>query len=133
MFLIFVLGEPFGMTMVAGMPRRAAWYATACAWLPALIAITPRPRSSADSESSLLSAPRSLKEAVNCRFSNLRNTSAPVSADSVRLCTNGVRSTAPEMRAAAARMSVSETATRGSAESAGKSSRRQSTIFRWKS
>jgi hypothetical protein len=50
-----------------------------------------------------------LNEAVNCWFSNLRNTSAPVSLDSVRLCTQGVASTAPAMRLAAARMSARET------------------------
>jgi hypothetical protein len=77
--------------------------------LPALIAITPRVRSAADSESSLLSAPRSLNEAVNCRFSNLRNTSAPVRRESVRLCTHGVCSTAPAMRCAAARISSTVT------------------------
>ena len=64
-------------------------------------ACAPRRRA----RSSLLSAPRSLNEAVNCRFSNLSQTSAPVSCDSVRLCRQGVRATAPAMRCAAARMS----------------------------
>jgi hypothetical protein len=50
-----------------------------------------------------------LKEAVNCRFSNFSQSSQPVSAESVRLFTQGVRSTAPAMRAAAARISPSET------------------------
>src|SRR5688572_29863234 len=74
------------------------------------MAMTPRRRSSADSESSLLSAPRSLNEAVNCRFSNLRNTCAPVRRESVRLCTAGVCSTAPAMRVAAERTSSIEIA-----------------------
>ena len=69
------------------------------------MAITPRARSASPSDSSLFSAPRSLKEAVNCRFSNFRKTSAPTSRESVRLCRQGVCSTAPAMRCAAARMS----------------------------
>src|SRR6185436_19851553 len=73
------------------------------------MAITPRRRSSAESDRSLFSAPRSLKEAVNCRFSNLRKTCAPVRRDRVRLSTHGVCSTAPAIRCAAARMSSSET------------------------
>src|SRR5262245_5387246 len=100
------------MTITAGIPSRAAWYATAWAWLPALMAITPRRRSSADSDRSLLSAPRSLNDAVNWRFSNLRKTCAPVSRDSVRLSTHGVCSTALAMRPAAARTSSIDTASR---------------------
>ena len=59
-----------GITIVAAMPIRSAWYATACAWLPAETASTPLARSAAVSCAILLSAPRSLNEAVNCRFSN---------------------------------------------------------------
>ena len=55
--------------------------------------------------SSLLSAPRSLYAAVNCRFSNLSQTSAPMISDSVRLTSIGVRMTSPSIRSAAARMS----------------------------
>src|SRR5262245_1589509 len=73
------------------------------------MAMTPRRRSSAVSDRSLLSAPRSLNEAVNCRFSNLRKTRAPVSCDRVRLSTHGVCSTAPAIRFAAARISSRET------------------------
>src|ERR1700682_2384232 len=50
------------------------------------------------------SAPRSLKEAVNCMFSNLSQTSAPVSSDNVRDSANGVRATWPRMASAAARI-----------------------------
>jgi len=50
-----------------------------------------------------------LKDAVNCRFSNLRYSSQPVRRDSVRERRNGVRSTAPWMLAAAARMASRET------------------------
>jgi hypothetical protein len=34
-------GVPLGITIVAGMPSRPAWYATPCAWLPADMATTP--------------------------------------------------------------------------------------------
>src|SRR3989304_4134005 len=68
---------------------------------------------SSERDSSLFKAPRSLNEAVNCRFSNFRNTSAPASRDSVLLCRQGVRSTAPAMRAAAARMSFRDTISTG--------------------
>jgi hypothetical protein len=66
------------------------------------MAITPRSRSAALSCASLLQAPRSLNEAVNCRFSNLRNTCAPVSSVRVREATQGVRSSWLCKRAAAA-------------------------------
>src|SRR4029077_18903513 len=71
------------------------------------MAMTPRLRSSSSSESNLLSAPRSLKEAVNCKFSNLRKISAPAIADSVRECRAGVISTAPLIALAAASISAS--------------------------
>ncbi len=87
-----------------------AWYASACAWFPADIAITPRARSSGVSESSLFRAPRSLNDAVNWKFSNFTHTSAPVMSDSVRDRAVGVRSTDPAMRAAAASTSAAVTA-----------------------
>src|SRR5690242_7974176 len=67
--------------------------------------MTPRARSSEVSWSSLLRAPRSLYAAVNWRFSNFSQTSAPMISDSVLLTSIGVRITAPSMRCAAARMS----------------------------
>src|SRR5258708_33244608 len=70
------------------------------------MAMIPRLRSSGVSNSSVLSAPRSLKEAVNCWFSNFTQTSAWVMRDSVSLRRQGVRTTAPAMRAAAARTSA---------------------------
>jgi hypothetical protein len=79
-----------GMTIVAAIPIRSAWYATACAWLPAETASTPLARSAGVSCAILLSAPRSLNDAVNCRFSNLRKTSQPQIAESVRECRHGV-------------------------------------------
>ena len=57
------------------------------------MAMTPRLRSSAVSDNSLLSAPRSLNEAVNCRFSNLSQISQPAISDKVRDSRVGVRST----------------------------------------
>src|SRR6185295_17236596 len=71
--------------------------------------MTPRLRVSSSSESSLFSAPRSLKEAVNWRFSNFRKISVPVSADSVSEANAGVTSTAPSMVFAAASMSANVT------------------------
>jgi hypothetical protein len=58
--------------------------------LPAEHAITPFFALAASSETSLFNAPRSLKDAVNWWFSNLRYTSAPVISESVRECRNGV-------------------------------------------
>ncbi len=72
--------------------------------MPAETASTPAAHSAGVSERSLTSAPRSLNEAVNCRFSNLRYTSAPVIADSVREYRQGVSFTWPASTAAAARM-----------------------------
>ena len=83
------------MTIVAAIPIRSAWYATACAWLPAETASTPLARSAGVSCAILLSAPRSLNDAVNCRFSNLRKTSQPQIAESVRECRHGVSPISP--------------------------------------
>src|SRR4026208_1783600 len=87
------------------MPRRFAWYATPCAWLLAEAAMTPRRRRCPVSDASVTSARRSLNEAVNCRFSNLIQISAPTSAESVRERRQGVSTTCPAMTSAAARMS----------------------------
>ena len=59
------------------------------------MAMTPRVFSSGESVSRRLAAPRSLKEAVNCKFSSLIQTFAPAISDSVRDATNGVRATRP--------------------------------------
>ena len=60
---------------------------------------------SAESADSRLSAPRSLKVAVNCRFSNFSQISAPVMSDSVRLRSQLVRFTKPSSTPAAVSMS----------------------------
>jgi hypothetical protein len=69
-FLTFTSGAHLGITTVTGMPRSPPWYATPSAWFPADAAITPRRRSSGDSSSSLLRAPRSLNEPVIWRWSS---------------------------------------------------------------
>ena len=61
----------------------------------------PRRRSSGVSCSRRFSAPRSLNDDVNCRFSNFSHSSAPVMAESVFECSVGVRTTWPSMAAAA--------------------------------
>ena len=67
-------------------------------------------RLSGTNASNLFRAPRSLNEAVNCKFSNFRNTRAPVICDSVRDSTQGVSSTWPARFDAAASISASRTA-----------------------
>jgi hypothetical protein len=74
--------------------------------LPAETVTTPRARSSADSVSSLLSAPRCLKLPVNCRFSNFSQISQPVSSESVADGRNGVGGSASRSRPAAASTSA---------------------------
>src|SRR5262245_53484533 len=73
------------------------------------MAITPRVRSSAASADSRLMAPRSLKEAVNCWFSNLSQVLQPRISDSVRLQLQSVSTIAPCTRARAASTSSSVT------------------------
>src|SRR5487761_2158340 len=102
-----VAGVKLGITRVAATPSRAAWRATAWAWLPADIAITPRARSSAVSSVSRLAAPRSLNAPVTWRLSSLSATSAPAARETASETKVGVRSTAPSMRAAASRTSAS--------------------------
>jgi hypothetical protein len=66
------------------------------------MAMTPRVRSEAVSEESLLKAPRSLNECVTCKFSYLTKTEAPVSAESLGAGNIGVRRTCPAMTLRAA-------------------------------
>ncbi|CFW44906.1 Uncharacterised protein [Bordetella pertussis] len=95
MLATLTVGVKRGMTITAGTPMRCAWYATPWAWLPADTAITPAARSASVRLSIRLRAPRSLNEAVNCRFSNFSQISAPRISDSVRECVNGVLRTCP--------------------------------------
>src|ERR1051326_3296110 len=55
-------------------PRRAAAYATPCAWFPADAAITPAARSASLSIAILLYAPRILNEKIGVRSSRFRKT-----------------------------------------------------------
>ena len=86
------------MTTRQSIPSAAAPQASACAWLPAEIPITPRAFSSALSEASLLRTPRALKEPVFWKSSAFSQTCSP----SVREEKVGVRWTRPRIRSAAA-------------------------------
>src|ERR1700675_834725 len=74
------------------------------------MAITPRLFSLGDSVERRLTAPRSLKEAVNCWFSNLSQTLLPTISDSVRLQLQSVWTMASAIVRCAASMSSSVTA-----------------------
>src|SRR4029078_9647821 len=104
-FSTLTLEAKRGMTIVAAIPIRSAWDAPACAWLPAETASTPLARSAGVSCVILLSAPRSLNDAVNCRFSNVSDTSQPQICDSVRDARHGESTISPRSRSAAARTS----------------------------
>src|SRR5581483_3024891 len=82
---IFCSDAPCHMTTSASAPLSLAANATACAWLPALIAITPLALSSCVRWLSLFSAPRALNDPVRWKSSHLRR------ARSVRLLSVGVR------------------------------------------
>ena len=82
--MTFTAGAVTGMTIVAFTPTRRAWKASAKAWFPAETATTPFSRSSGVNNSSLFSAPRSLKEAVKFRFSNFSHSSQPNICERVR-------------------------------------------------
>jgi hypothetical protein len=103
-------GVVAGITIVAGMPSRAAWRATACAWLPADTATTPHARSSGVNASSRFRAPRSLNDAVNWSTSAFTTTVHPRISDSVWDSVARVRTTAPLIATAAASTSSTVTA-----------------------
>ncbi len=104
--MTLVAGVNTGMTMVARMPSREAWRATAWAWLPADMATTPARRSASVSSARRFAAPRSLKEPMACRFSSLSVTCAPVARLTAWDGSAGVRRILPAMRPAAASMSA---------------------------
>src|SRR3954454_11690185 len=97
------------MKMVARTPISRAARATPCAWLPAEAATTPRARSSSVRCDIRVYAPRTLKEPVRWRFSHLRSTWLPVSAESQRDSSIGVRTATPWISSAARSMSSTET------------------------
>ena len=80
-----------GMTMYAGMPRRAAARDRAAAWLPEECVTTPCRASSSDKENTALQAPRDLNAPASCRFSHFRYSSAPNVSSSLATRTTGVR------------------------------------------
>jgi hypothetical protein len=96
------------MTTSASIPSTAAAYASACAWLPAEIEMTPRRFSSSESVESLFRTPRGLKEPVRWKSSALKDTSAPTRSESVRELSSGVRCSRPAIRSRARETSSSE-------------------------
>src|SRR5205085_12649644 len=90
------------------MPSTADAYASACAWLPAEIEITPRRFSSGDSVASLFRTPRGLNAPVRWKSSALKTTSAPTCSESVREPSIGVRCSRPAIRSRAASTSSSD-------------------------
>jgi hypothetical protein len=97
---------PRHMTTSASIPSLAAPHASACAWFPAEIPITPRARSSGVSDESLLRTPRTLNDPVRWKSSAFSQTRSP----SVREPKVGVRCTRPRIRSAAASTSSRVTA-----------------------
>ena len=91
--------RPRPLDLVEGWSRASRWWpgcragrhaqATAWAWLPADMAMTPRSRSAGVRELGLTKAPRSLKELVTWRFSSLTQMSAPVSSESLGAWSRG--------------------------------------------
>ena len=77
------------------MPSSAEQYASAWAWLPAEIPITPRDVSSGVSEASFVSTPRGLNDPVRWKSSAFRCTSAPDSCESDADVNVGVRCRRP--------------------------------------
>src|SRR5919108_4733320 len=90
------------MTSSASIPSEAAAQASACAWLPAEIPITPRAFSSPESDASLFSTPRGLNEPVRWKSSAFRWTGAATRAARVAELKTGVRCRRPRIVPAAA-------------------------------
>src|SRR4051812_23532988 len=103
------MGAPSGMKTVALMPSACAARATPWAWFPADAATTPRAFSSSERRDIRVYAPRTLKEPVRWRFSHLRKTWLPVSAESHRDPSIGVRSARGLIVSAACSMSSTDT------------------------
>src|SRR5215212_6448596 len=92
------------MTSRASSPSRAAAQATAWAWFPAEIAITPLSRSTAVSDASFVSTPRGLNEPVFWNSSAFSETPGP----SVWELKTGVRCSRPAIASRAACTSSGE-------------------------
>src|SRR5207248_8060049 len=97
------------ITTSASIPSTADAYASAPAWLPAEIEITPRRFSSSESVASLFRTPRGLNEPVRWKSSALKETSTPARSERVREPSIGVRCSRPAIRPRAASTSSSET------------------------
>jgi hypothetical protein len=99
------IGASEGTKTSHATPRDAAAAASACAWLPADAATTPRAHPSSPSVASLLATPRTLNEPVRCRFSALSTTVPPARSENVRVERIGVRRATVSAAARAARTS----------------------------
>src|SRR3954465_12681545 len=98
------------------MPSSRAAHATAWPWLPALAAPPPAARSPGDRVESLLTAPRTLKEPVRCRFSAFSRTSRPQRRENVSEREIGGSSAIPSRRCRASSTSASVGAVRSVAK-----------------
>ena len=105
----FAIGASAGTKTSHGMPRAAAAAASACAWLPAEAATTPRAQPSSPSVASLLATPRTLKDPVRWRFSAFSATVPPARSENVRVDSIGVRRATVWTAARAARTSLAVT------------------------
>ena len=99
-------GTSVDMHTVAFTPAARLACATARPWLPVDAVTTPFRRTSSDSDSTALVAPRSLKLPVSCWCSHFRKTSAPRRRPRLNEGRRGVRKTLPAMRCLALRISV---------------------------
>ncbi len=88
----FVSEALSGTTIVAGTPSSRAIQATPCAMFPVLVVTRPSRSWSGGALSTAFAAPRSLKDAIGCRFSSFSQISAGAST---RRRTSGVRMTVP--------------------------------------
>src|SRR5262245_62138229 len=87
------------------MPAWRAAQPTAWPWLPALAVTTPAFRSSSVRVAILLTAPRTLKAPVRCRFSALSRTSRSQRVDRVSDPKTGVTRATPSRRRRASSIS----------------------------
>src|SRR3954471_24409481 len=97
------------MTSSASSPSTRVPQASACAWFPAEMPITPRSRSCGVSAARLVSTPRGLNEPVRWNSSAFSETRAPVSSLSVAEENVGVRCSRPPIASRAAWTSASST------------------------
>ncbi len=107
MAAIFVSLASRHITISASTPYSRAASASACAWLPAEIAITPRRRSSSVSAATRLNAPRALNAPTRWNSSAFSQTGAPTISDSVLDDSTGVSWTSPRTVSRAALTSSS--------------------------